>query len=74
MSARIGIFAAVFGLCLQLGGCTHVHPYEREYLARPGMDLKREALASEFEGHVHDAREGATGSSSDSTGGGCGCN
>jgi hypothetical protein len=54
-------------------GCTHVKPYEREYLTRPGMDHSREALAEEFEAHVHDSREGAVGARN-STGGGCGCN
>ena len=55
-------------------GCTHVKPYEREYLAHPGMDRAREELAQEFEGHVHDSREGALGNGATSTGGGCGCN
>jgi hypothetical protein len=55
-------------------GCTHVKPYEREYLTHPGMDRKREALAEEFEGHVHDSREAANGNGASSTGGGCGCN
>jgi hypothetical protein len=72
MQTRTRILVTLFWLVL--GGCTHVRPYEREYLAHPGMDLKREALATEFEAHAHDAREGAIGGSSDSTGGGCGCN
>ena len=59
--------------CAILGGCAHVAPYEREYLARPGMDTAREHRAEAFIAHVQDAREGASGSS-ESPGGGCGCN
>jgi Domain of unknown function (DUF4266) len=66
--------AVVFAVFAVLAvGCTHVAPYEREYLARPGMDRKREALAEQFKAHVRDSREAATGNGA-STGGGCGCN
>lgn len=59
---------------LLLGGCAHVQPYEREYLAHPAMDTaQREAGQDGFYGHVLDAREGA-GSMGDVAGGGCGCN
>ncbi|MCB9604068.1 MAG: DUF4266 domain-containing protein [Sandaracinus sp.] len=54
-------------------GCVHVAPYEREDLARPGMDTERESAEMGFQAHVHDSREGATGGAG-STGGGCGCN
>ena len=60
-------------VALFVGGCSHVSPYQREYLARPGMDTKREAKGDSFHAHVRDAREGATGGS-ESAGGGCGCN
>jgi len=57
-----------------LAGCSHVAPYEREYLAKPGMDTEqREAMRRTFYSHVYDAREGAMGTT-DSAGGGCGCN
>jgi len=56
-----------------LGGCATVAPYQREYLAHPGMDLSREASAELFHQHVRDAREGGR-ISADSAGGGCGCN
>jgi hypothetical protein len=61
---------------LALNACTHVKPYQREYLTRPGMDVKGELLVSEFEAHVQSAREGAVGGhgTTESTGGGCGCN
>lgn len=53
--------------------CGHVRPYEREYMTRPGMDVESEELATEFEAHAQNAREGAPGRGS-SVGGGCGCN
>ena len=66
---------ALLGLCA-FAACTHVAPYQREYLARPGMDASGELLAAEFEAHVGSSREGATGGhiTAESTGGGCGCN
>lgn len=64
---------AIALLGIALVGCVHVAPYEREDLARPGMDVAREATATSFRAHVHDSREGATGGHG-STGGGCGCN
>jgi hypothetical protein len=67
----------VAGLLLSgLSACTHVRPYEREYLTRPGMDPTGELQAAEFEAHVQSAREGAIGGRNtvESTGGGCGCN
>ncbi len=54
-------------------GCVTVHPYEREFLARPSMDGSSEDGETAFRAHVHDSREGATGGHN-STGGGCGCN
>lgn len=59
--------------CAALCGCAHVAPYEREYLARPGMATDREESPEAFLAHVQDAREGA-GGHSESAGGGCGCN
>jgi Domain of unknown function (DUF4266) len=61
-------------LLAALGGCSHVSPYEREHLAKPGMDPKeREALRTKFYAHVYEAREGAMPSEAQA-GGGCGCN
>ena len=67
--------AVLFAVALTplLPSCVTVHPYEREYLARPSMDLSGEGTESSFRAHVHDSREGATGGHG-STGGGCGCN
>ena len=66
----LGTLAAL----LSAHGCSHVAPYEREHLARKGMDTApREAMRLKFYAHLYDAREGATGSG-DMPGGGCGCN
>lgn len=54
-------------------GCVTVAPYQREYLASPAMSGDLEEGESEFQAHVFDSREGATGGHG-STGGGCGCN
>lgn len=53
--------------------CATVQPYEREHLARPGMDTSREAGADRFYAHVRESREGAL-PETDNPGGGCGCN
>lgn len=74
MKVCVRLGATLFA-CALFGGCAHVAPYEREYLARPGMDTARENLPEAFLAHVQDAREGAPGRSERaSAGGGCGCN
>lgn len=65
-------------LCLGLAatvtvGCVSLPSYQREYLASPAMAAELEEGESEFQAHVFDSREGATGGHG-STGGGCGCN
>lgn len=68
------LVACVAAISALLAGCQHVAPYQREYLARPGVDVKqREALRSQFYAHVYESREGAM-PTSEHAGGGCGCN
>ena len=67
------ILLSALALCMGAAACSHVKPYEREYMTRPGMETESEEFAQEFEAHVHNAREGAPGRGSIS-GGGCGCN
>lgn len=58
-------------LVLFLGaGC--VKPYQREWLAQPGMRLDKDA-DGDAEQHVYESREGSSGGYG-SVGGGCGCN
>jgi hypothetical protein len=74
MNSRLLLVAAFATVAALLNGCSHVAPYQREHLARPGMDTGgREALRSQFYAHVHDSREGAMAASG-LAGGGCGCN
>ena len=70
---RFGILVAAAALPLLAAGCISVAPYEREYLASPAMNAEMEEGEGDFQAHVFDSREGATGGHG-STGGGCGCN
>lgn len=65
--------ALVAGLMLAAGACATVAPYERERLARPDMELGRNADARAGEEHATAYREGSVGGLG-SSGGGCGCN
>lgn len=55
------------------GGCVHVKPHEREYLARPAMVNDRDRGQARFSQHQTGSREGADGGTGE-PGGGCGCN
>ncbi len=61
------------GLLLAASACATVAPYERERLARPDMELGRNADARAGEEHATAYREGSSGGMG-SSGGGCGCN
>lgn len=56
-----------------LAGCVQVKPYQRGRLAKPKMQLQRDAQANEMEQHIYESREGSAGGYG-GTGGGCGCN
>jgi len=58
---------------LSAAGCATVAPYERERLAKPDMDMSRNADAKAGEEHATAYREGSSGGMG-SSGGGCGCN
>ena len=60
-------------LFLTASACATVAPYERERLARPDMELGRNADAKAGEEHATAYREGSSGGMG-SSGGGCGCN
>lgn len=61
------------GWILAASACATVAPYERERLARPDMELGRNADARAGEEHATAYREGSSGGMG-SSGGGCGCN
>jgi hypothetical protein len=69
--------AAACALLVATAGCSNVEPwvkpYERDHLADPIMALDMHPVASAYEMHVWDAREGARGGTG-GAGGGCGCN
>jgi hypothetical protein len=65
--------ALCFALVLLAPACAVVAPYERERLARPDMELGRNADVAAGEEHATSYREGSTGATGTS-GGGCGCN
>jgi uncharacterized protein (TIGR03382 family) len=54
-------------------GCVHVHPRERETLARRDMKFSPDTTEDELDLHMQEAREGAEGGYG-TAGGGCGCN
>jgi hypothetical protein len=69
------VMTRLFSLVLVcgLGACATVAPYERERLARPDMEVGRNADAKAGEEHATAYREGSSGGMG-SSGGGCGCN
>jgi hypothetical protein len=50
-----------------------VPAYQKSHLAKPKMELGRDAQARTLEQHVYEYREGSSGGYG-TTGGGCGCN
>jgi hypothetical protein len=67
MLARLLLFGLIAG-----AGCARVKPYEREYLALPGMEIG-DASELAADQHVFESREGSAGGYG-SIGTGCGCN
>ena len=60
-------------LALALAGCASVAPYQRGYLARPGMSFEESAAMAKTMEKVFVAKEAASGSATVG-GSGCGCN
>jgi hypothetical protein len=56
-----------------LCGCSHVKPWERSVLARPGMQVDPNPMVSACDDHIYFSREASKGGRSYG-GGGCGCN
>lgn len=67
---RIALLFVALGA---LSGCATIHPWERERLSRPDMELSSSPELMQAEGHATEVREGAIGGLGGS-GGGCGCN
>jgi len=66
---------AIFISCMaaMLAACTAVAPYQRGYLARPGMSFEESAAMAKTMEKVFVAKEAASGSATVG-GSGCGCN
>lgn len=64
----LGLLAAV------LAGCTTVHQIDRDLLSRRLMQFEPEPNSQVFINDFHSIREGASGGTGQSAGGGCGCN
>jgi Domain of unknown function (DUF4266) len=60
---------------LALAACSNlgVPPWERDLLAKPGMQLSTSPVIDALDDHIHFSKEAATGGRSFG-GGGCGCN
>ena len=54
-------------------GCTGVHPWERDVLARADMRWEPDPLEAELHSHIAFSKEGALVGGG-AGGGGCGCN
>ena len=68
-------FGLAASLGLALGACSlnPVQPWEKNYLARPDMQLAGSAVEMGLEDHIYFSKEGSSGGRS-FAGGGCGCN
>ena len=64
---------AVAALAVVLGGCVHVAPYQRGYLARDDMAFDPSPGTARAIEKTYSAKEAASGGASVG-GGGCGCN
>lgn len=71
--ARITAILALVGCVAMSAGCGRVKPHQRELLAKPKMQIGRDAEAELLEQHVYEFREGSAGGYG-GQGGGCGCN
>lgn len=71
--AGLGLLVVLIALgasgCASLG----VEAWERDILARPGMQLDPDPMITAFDEHIYFSKEASTGGLAGG-GGGCGCN
>lgn len=71
--AALGLLIVLIALgasgCASLG----VEAWERDILARPGMQLDPDPMITAFDEHIYFSKEASTGGLAGG-GGGCGCN
>ncbi len=72
---RLFALLALLPSALSLAACGSlgVQPWERDLLAKPGMQLNPHPVVSSIEDHTYFSKEAATGGRAFG-GGGCGCN
>jgi len=72
---RAGLALAVLLATATLTGCASlgVQPWERDLLAKPGMQLDNDPLRLALDEHIYFSKEASTGGAGFG-GGGCGCN
>lgn len=64
---------ALFTIMFVTSGCETVQPWERDILAKPGMQIESDPLEAQLAGQVYDSKEASSGGNNPA-GGGCGCN
>ena len=70
---RLACAFALVALALASAGCAPVHPWDKDLLAQPKMQLVPQPMLHAVDEHVYFSKEGSTGGQ-DVGGGGCGCN
>ena len=68
----IGLFIVMSVIGLQ-GGCAEVEPWQRDILAKDGMQITTDEAEAYAKQHTYFSREASTGGEGIG-GGGCGCN
>jgi len=74
MSGRLSLLCAMLAMALISGcGSLGVRPWQRDVLAREGMQLDSDPLDAAIDDHLYFSKEASSGGRS-FAGGGCGCN
>ena len=75
MKTGIQHVVLLYGIILALGGCASlgVQPWERDFLAEPGMQVDKDVVLTALDEHIYFSKEASSGGRGFG-GGGCGCN
>ena len=68
----VGLLVLLSATCLQYG-CAEVEPWQRDILAKEGMQITTDEAEAYAKQHTYFSREASTGGEGVG-GGGCGCN
>lgn len=74
-SVSMLVFFIFLSITFLISGCATmgVHVWERDILAKPSMNLERNAIERDIDDHIYFSKEGSSGGRGFG-GGGCGCN